>query len=263
MRVYGRITLFGEYYMHLGIYGLSVKSNLYLEPTYDVTPLCNLNYSKGKDTTLKELCYTKKLSTVQYTITGNLPLGYGLAGSTCLSYLHIMMSGNKYQSKNLINILSEVDSRVHGFTSSGLDAYAVVKQSSGMYSNRAWIKTDTSKLKNFLLITLQKQIEHPLSKILRTVQASSDLKILNVELGKYWIKNNTLDMDMFKKYCNCLNDLGIYTCDAKRIIALFLEKGICAKCIGGLYNKAIVVFAHRNEVNAILNDSEILYNLYE
>jgi len=236
MKIYGRITVYGEFLMHNDLQGLIMPSNLYLETTSEKNPTSY--YNKQLDSILPLI--RKRGITPPNTLKGNLPLGYGLAGSTLLGCLHLSHIRNSKWKKSFIN---EIDRKIHGFIPSGLDYESCKHQEWGLFCNVLGWKSILSPIEiDYTIIIFPKEGKLALSTVQKRVLSMKTTfneiqQNLNDKINKY----NNLDLELLTNYSKVLLSLGIYSEVANKFISTVMDKGYIAKTIGGLYDKAVIV----------------------
>ncbi len=233
MRYYGRITIFGEYLLHENLAQCFVlKSKKFLE----CTELEDINYPNKynikKDGILKYL----KENCLNYsnTISGNLMLGYGFASSTILCFLHLKNNSSE-------NLIKSIDKQINGFTPSNLDFVSITKQQNGLFSNTSWTNINLSNF-YYSIIIIPKERKRKLSEIQQKIKISELLQAdISNKLAQELLQTNELNYQLFLKYCKVLFDCKIYSSLAMKITSYLLSLDIATKCIGGLYDKAILI----------------------
>ncbi|MDR1202065.1 MAG: hypothetical protein LBL58_10630 [Tannerellaceae bacterium] len=244
MRIYGRITIYGEYLMHSNECGLIMPSNLYLETTE------KKDYKSGYNKKLDRVLVLLKEKGIipKHTLRGNLPLGYGLAGSTVLGFLHLSHFFNNTSKRNIIN---EIDTKIHGFTPSGLDFESCIHQQWGLFCSKfGWESQQTPSI-DYSLIIFPKEQKMKLSKIQeRVLSAKNLLAPIQKELNRIVKTHNVINLDLLMEYSQILSSIGVYSEVVNNFIYQSLENGFITKSIGGLYDKAvIIIFDNSNREN--------------
>jgi len=243
MKIYGRITIYGEYLMHDNEQGLIMPSNLYLETTD------NKDYKSEYNKELDKVLISLKDKGIipSHTLKGNLPLGYGLAGSTILGFLHLSHIENIIIKKNIIN---EIDTKMHGFTPSGLDFESCVHQQWGLFCSKYGWKSQAPSLIDYSIIIFPKEQKMPLNKIQERVLSERRLLVpIQKELNEIVKRHNIVNLELLMEYAKILSSIGVYSEVANEFVDNVLKQGYIAKGIGGLYDKAVIVIHNRNKEN--------------
>jgi|GEM_PF-5813607 len=231
MRLNGRITIYGEYLMHQDELGLIESSRLYLTNETDNDDEVHFSYNPEFDKTLAFLNELK----IQITnaIKGNLPLGYGFSSSTILSFLHLGDTDN-------IEFVNNIDHKIHGFKPSGLDATYCFRNKGGLYGMGKWLDCKYPE-QNWDCILLPKEKNMNLADVQKGIQKRKNnfLKLIT-QMNKS-INRNEFPLNSLFDYSVELQSSNVYSENASRVIDYILNKGIVAKCIGGLYDKAIIL----------------------
>ena len=233
MRYYGRITIYGEYLLHKNLAQCFVlKSKMFLESNV----LENIDYSNKydikKDGVLKHL----KENNFNYSnnILGNLILGYGFASSTILCFLHLKNNSSK-------NLIKSIDKQINHFTPSDLDFTSIIKQQNGLFSNTSWTNINLSNF-YYNVIIIPKERKRSLSEIQQKIKVTEFLQAdISNKLTKELIQTDRFNYQLFLEYCKILLDCKVYSLLAMEITSYLLSLNIATKCIGGLYDKAILI----------------------
>ena len=243
MKIHGRIIIYGEYLMRENEQGLIIPSNLYLETT-DKKDYKSI-YNKELDKVLEILKNKGIIS--PHTIIGNLPLGYGFAGSTVLSLLHLSHLENTTTKKAIIN---EIDAEMHGFMPSGIDFESCFRQQWGLFCNKfGWQSLKPFSI-NYSLIIFPKEGKMPLNIIQKRMLSAKNLLVpIQKELNKIVIRDNIINLELLMRYSQVLSSIGIYSEVANNFINNLLQNGFIAKCTGGLYDKAVIVIYESNNID--------------
>lgn len=171
-------------------------------------------------------------------IRGDLPLGFGLASSTMLAFLHTSRS---LSLANATQIVHECDREIHGFEPSGVDAAAIFSQGSGFYSTGGWERIQAPPLRCSLAFLPPERLRS-LSEV---ENAMSGVAIVLTQLANAMSRGiertGALDYGLFLDYSRVLFDASVYSSASREFVAKLLDAGIAAKAIGGLYDKAILV----------------------
>lgn len=248
MKRFGRLTIYGEYLMHNITCGFIAKSCQYLATSEHFKSPIHNQYDPEKDEVNKYLSH--KGYQTQKKFRGDLPLGYGLGGSSILTGLHLNGQENH---RTIEKIIYEVDHAIHGFVPSGVDTYSYFKQCDGFYGMGKWHNTSL-RICDYLLVTFPKSHELPLEEIRQRVLAEalvlsklSNLLTANIK------KSAKLDYALFFEYCNVLSSLDVYSEEVQHFIVEMLNYGIPTKGIGGLYQKAVMLFPRNESDKQIFN----------
>ena len=235
MKIHGRIIVYGEYLMRDNEQGLIMPSNLYLETTDKKD--YQSEYNKELDKVLVSL--KNKGIVPPHTLKGNLPLGYGLAGSTVLSLLHLSHLDNITTKKLIIN---EIDAEMHGFIPSGIDCESCVRQQWGLFCNGlGWESLQPPSI-DYSLIIFPKEGKTPLNKIQERILSMKNLLApIQKELNKIIKSHNIINLELLMEYSQILSSIGVYSEIVNNFIQNLLNNGFIAKGTGGLYDKAVIV----------------------
>lgn len=233
----GRITIYGEFLMHDDAFGLIEKTKLFLSNEKSMNNK-HPYYKTENDKTFK---YIKKQKLpINYNIKGNLPLGYGFASSSILSFLHLSNTDN-------VELVNHIDSKIHGFKPSGLDSSYCKRNQGGLFAKGKWLNCNYPK-QEWDCILLPKESNIKLLEVQkRILRNKNKLLCLTEEMNKS-IKENKFPKSHLFDYATELFSANVYSQQASRIIEYLLGKNIIAKCIGGLYDKAIIL--NVNEVSS-------------
>lgn len=249
MKLHGRITVFGEYLLKDNLsYSLCLKSNLFLSNEDKDSKFIHSVYDSTKDKTIPLL---KSLGVINFSkIYGNLPLCYGLSSSTILSMLHL----NTTKSQKIIAL---VDKEMNGFSPSELDYTSILKQSNGIFGFGKWQPLTNFEISYSLLI-IPKEGKRNLIEVQQKISKSQDYQIdLTKKMYNILSMRNELEYDLIYKYCKLLLSCQIYSGAATEIATDLIAKGISCKCIGGLYDKALLVI-HSDSSAKVICDKYIL-----
>lgn len=243
MRIYGRITIYGEYLMHGETPGLIMPSDLFLDTVSSGGIISH--YSKEKDDVL--LLIIKMGITPDHTLYGNLPLGYGMAGSTTLSLLHLNGIEDKELKQKFVN---EIDNTIHGFTPSGLDFESCIHQEWGLFCNASGWQSICPIPIAYSLFKFPKENSLALSEVQKRVLSVKDkLEPFQNGLNSAIKERGALDLKMLMNYSSILLEAEVYSRISSQFISTLLKRGIIAKGVGGLYDKVIMVVHSEDDVN--------------
>jgi hypothetical protein len=236
MKLHGRITIYGEYLMRASTCGLVIPSQLHLATSEHINNLVHEKYDHSNDEVARYLerrCFATKSK-----LYGNLPFGFGLASSTVLAFLHLHPTKSISES---IPIVNECDHNIHGFKPSGVDTASISRQAPGLFSIRGWEDIHVTSFP-YTLVFLPAERERTLAEIKRRMnEGAASLTRIADDLTNQTISTGRLDYTLFLKYTRTLFIHSVYSKVATSFIATFLNSGIAAKAIGGLYDKAILI----------------------
>ncbi len=235
MRFYGRITLCGEYLMHGNNSGCIFKSKLFLQDGF--LKLNENNYRRELDSTI-QLLQNDKFS-LEKNLYGTLPLGYGYAGSTILSCLKL---ADIDDIRKNWEVISRVDTTLHGFSPSGLDYHWILNQEQGFYSkNHGWKRINFT-LPDYMIVIFPKEKKANLESIQKKmILAKNFLLPINDDILTYISKHGSIPHSELYEYACKLSSAGVYSTLVEKVIDKLLSEGITAKGIGGLYDKAVLI----------------------
>ena len=235
MKLHGRITVFGEYLQKDNLsYCACIKSKLFLSNYEDDSAIQHPTYHQSKDGSLKLLISTSGINNLNtLPIYGNLPLGYGMSSSTILSVLHLGSANNK-------ELIVEIDKSTHGFSPSYLDYTSITMQQNGIFGFGKW-KPLLDFYPVYSVIILPKEQKFDLSAAKQKIDAFLDSQIkLSNNLYEKLLSTREIEFNIFYDYCKLLFLCGAYSEVATEIAGDMLGKGVSIKCIGGLYDKAVL-----------------------
>ena len=236
MKMRGHISVFGEYLMHEKHTGLVIPSSMVLGTFEEKDLPVHESYDPNRDLIRK--CLQRRGFKTESMIRGDLPLGYGLASSTVLAFLHMGPNAAVLESLPVVNSCDEM---VHGFPPSGMDSWACLYQVPGLYSAEGWRDVDLSPIPYTLLLFPPAPLVH-LEKIRALVKSQSTrLGSLSDAMSGEVAESGMLNLNKLLEYSGVLLKLGVYSPQVEAFVAAMLKKGIVAKGIGGLYNKAVLV----------------------
>ena len=236
MILHGRITVYGEYLMKTSTRGLIVPSACYLATDDYADKPRHAHYDPARDSVARML---EKFGVQPLThVRGDLPFGYGLASSSALALLHLSRTRSRAQALSLVH---DIDRAVHGFEPSGVDATAIFQQRSGFYSANGWEDVALRPLR-VTLEFLPRERKRTLAEIeQRMREPTPALTRLAERMTARVASSGELDYDVLLDYCRVLLAADVYSQRARSRIAGLLDRGIAAKTIGGLYDKAVLV----------------------
>lgn len=235
MKIYGRLTIYGEYLMHSDSYGLIEKSNLYLATNEHSGTHFHPHYDVTKDLVAKIIA--EQRINIHPGVKGNLPLGYGLASSSVFSFLYLY----PLYGERVYEMIRNIDKSIHGFQPSGLDVSFCYRQKSGLYKNDKWIDVSLAKLA-YSLVIFPKENKMVLSDVRRKIlDKRHRLSKLADDISYSVIRNNHIPYEFLQIYSNELVNCGIYSAQVVKFIENLSSKNIVAKGIGGLYDKAVLI----------------------
>lgn len=233
MKLYGRITVFGEYLLKENLsYCYCIKSKLFLSNSSADSGFVHPSYDQDKDGTVP---FLKNAGVLHFgNIYGNLPIGYGLSSSTILSLLHL----NSSQRQDLIK---SIDKAMCGFSPSELDYISITMQENGVLGFGKWYPIIDFQ-PSYSLLIVPKERKRILTEINTDLKKSQKRQIeLTKELFKILSSTGKLDFNLLFEYCKLLLSCDVYSKSARNIANDLIKKGIICKSIGGLYDKAILI----------------------
>ena len=255
MRIYGRVTIYGEYLMHGNIPGLIMPSNLFMQ----TSPLSDIDsiYYSHLDSVLKII---KQEGLAQgEMLNGNLPLGYGLAGSTTLSFLHLNKIENLQLKRELID---KIDKKIHGFIPSGLDFESCIHQKWGLFCSHSGWRSIRPLSIDYFLVIFPKEQKMKLNDIQEKILMSrNNLESIQKSLNLIIDNNNLIDLDLLMEYSKILLKTQVYSDSVNEFISYSIKNNWIAKGIGGLYDKAVLVIPYRNNKGSRLDIENIANSL--
>jgi hypothetical protein len=237
VRLFGRISIYGEYLTGV-VPGLIAISDLYL----GTAEHANMSECQGYDPKRDKVAALLRARgfATQSKLAGNLPLGYGLAGSTVLAFLHLH---DQVPVEAAVQIATECDEIIHGFPPSGVDAMACLRQRGGFYHKRQWADTDLPRFE-YTLALFPKLTFRPLAEIQATIGSNGRLLWpLADQLTNRVVSAGELDYEVLLEYCRVLLNLRVYSPVACEVVRACLNQRIVAKGIGGLHEKALLVIS--------------------
>lgn len=239
MRLWGRITVFGEYLMHEHHEGFIIPSRLCLT---DEPSLCGEDfncYDPERDASLMGLL-EMGLTIQAQQIYGDLPCGYGFASSSLLSRLHLSYADTRVGDPQAA--LDQVDNLIHGFTPSGVDSGFALRQRTGFFYDKSWRDALISSLPSYAVL-IPKEREYSLSHVrAKVLKGAKTLIQLAAAIQLQIAREEPFPYTLLFDYATALWDLRVYSEAAQDFIESALNKGFAAKGIGGLYDKAILLF---------------------
>ncbi len=235
MKIYGRLTIYGEYLMHGETYGLIEKSNLCLatQEHNEVQPHPQYNIDRDVVARLIEGLGIKIIPGVK----GNLPLGYGFASSSIFSFLYLY----PLYGERAYEMINNMDKSIHGFQPSGLDASFCYRQKKGLYRNGEWQDVTLAR-KSYSLLTFPKEGKVPLSEVSKRIARNRhNLKLIANSMTNSIVLDKCLPYEYLYKYSVELVNCNVYSGHVAEFVNFFLSQNIVAKGIGGLYDKAVLL----------------------
>lgn len=233
MKLHGRITVFGEYLLRENLsYCYCIKSKLFLSNSDTDSNFVHPTYEQGRDETIPLLRDAGVFNLGN--IYGNLPFGYGLSSSTILSLLHM-------NSAHRRDLVVSIDKAMCGFSPSELDYTTITKQENGVLGFGKWQPINDFH-PTYSLITIPKDKKRKLPEVIKNLSTTLEKQIeITKNLFLELATKNVLNYDLLFEYSNHLLSCDVYSEKAKEIVTALLQKNIVAKCVGGLYDKAILV----------------------
>lgn len=236
MKRRGSFLVYGEYLMHQGTSGLISCAEPFLATQEHTSSPLHDTYDQKQDSVA---AFVRNAGhTPQGQFRGNLPLGHGLGGSTILAFLHLW---GQVANEELHQLILASDEISHGFPSSGVDYNACFRQNSGLYASGIW--QDVRVLgQKYVLAFLERERERTLSTVRKDILANDwELRRLAEQLSIHVRTRQVLVQHLLFRYCEVLCRLGVYARNAQKLAENMLSQGIPAKCVGGLYDKAVLI----------------------
>lgn len=234
--VSGRLTVFGEHLVPDLAICLSIRVPYYLSPQHEATVPAHPQYRADLDGVagaLEALGFR-----LVRGIRGTLPLGYGLAASTVLTRVYAALHG----LEPLDEVMTAVDSAVHGFRPSGLDLVAILRQRTGLYGAGGW-RDAISPVGTFALLFPPLERRRTLQEVRAIVRRHPKrLVLLCGHLASVFASCGQLDVAALMDYAVLLAGMDVYSRAGAIIVRHFLSSGVPTKCIGGLYDKAVLAY---------------------
>ncbi len=232
----GRITVYGEYLMKTRTRGLIIPSDLYLATSDHVDKPIHEDYDHSMDSVAGLL--KRRNFVTECQIRGDLPFGFGLASSTTLAFLH---TSRTLSIAHAITVVRDCDHEIHGFEPSGVDAAAISSQAPGFFSTSGWEGIQLCPIRCTLAF-LPAERARALAEVEGCIMGSAaTLSRIADALTNNVLATGVLDYGLLLDYSRALLSTPVYSKVAKSFIAEMLARGIVAKAIGGLYDKAILV----------------------
>ncbi len=235
MRIHGRISIYGEYLMHGSVHGLAVPTESYLTSDPDDLAEPHPYYSAQLDTVASnlQLCGLP----IAKHISGTLPLGKGLGSSAVLARVHLGMAG----TAAFRAAVRHSEDILHGFSSSGFDAECVLQQTAGLFNAGQWRRVDVLPF-DLWLVDIKKEKSKTLPEIQATI-CSDSRRLIRIakHLNSHVLRSGSIDFDALYDYSQRLASLHVYSTVCSDLVSMLLAKGLIAKCVGGLYDKLLLV----------------------
>lgn len=236
MLVYGRITLFGEYLMHSMTEGYVMPTKYALATPDEYLLPVHAGYQSALDRVRMHLA-DAGLPTCT-GVRGSLPLGHGFASSTALTVLHLGARSQEYSE----DIVHRVDEAIHGFTPSGVDYWSITAGSTGYFGPAGWRGDPDSCRPAVSALLVPEPARADLADTRdRVTRAADRLVPIARHLCAALRSRNVLDYRALLDYAICLRRLGVYLPRGTAIIDDVLNRGLAAKGVGGLTNKAVII----------------------
>ena len=236
MRLFGRITVYGEYLMHDQTSGLVTASNLYMATSEDPEAPVHVEYDFRKDEVAAHL--QRHGRPFHKVLRGNLPLGYGFASSTIISFLNLQ---RRLPSRQLERAVLGIDMAIHGFRPSGADFEFCLKQKTGLYGPNGWTDVGVRRPHHSVVLWPQRG-EMVLPEVRCAVlERGQELTQLAQALNAGVLNCDKLDYPLLLEYARVLRECHVYAPDVDEFVAEMLGRGIVAKATGGLYDKAVLL----------------------
>lgn len=252
----GRIIVCGEYLMHQHHVGIVLPIGVKLGSSSDRRlPICR-GYRKTKDRVRREI--EKRLGCSLKSPRGNLPLGYGLAGSAALSSLY---SADGQGSLNEVDKM-KIGQLIHGFRPSGVDERFMKMQSAGIFGAGRWEPLNWRNKEKILLIFPPQEGNRNLADVFRQVKRRGELVKLARTMCRDARYSGYVDKDHLMEYCKRLFAMQIYSRAAQKLVGELVKRGVAAKCTGGLYDTAIIAwigrkYARKDNVDELLGQCRL------
>lgn len=254
MRLHGRFTLYGEYLMHSTTWGYVAPTRMYLESSADSAGSWVLDADR----------VARRISDMglhtQAVISGDLPFGRGFASSTVLALLHI---GRQLDADRAEAVTNMLDWMTHGFEPSGVDAKAIRAQAPGLFRLETWRSAPELDVNGVFVKTPKGEARRP-NMIRQVIERSSQRLTLLADRLTDSVEDGRLDLAAFSDYCELLAGIGVYSARQQDLVRRFLDAGLPAKGIGGLYDRAVVVIGDEARIEQVLGnvpDAEVIGRL--
>lgn len=171
-------------------------------------------------------------------VRGTLPLGHGFASSTALTILHL--GGQHRECAEAI--ANRMDQGIHGFTPSGVDYWSITAGHSGYFGPAGWRSIANSYRLNASALLVPENSYPDLAETCNKINGAADGLI---PIARYLCATlrarHVLDYRALFDYAIYLRQIGAYLPRAEAIIDHVLSRGLVAKGVGGLTNKAVVI----------------------
>jgi hypothetical protein len=230
------VTVFGEHLITAFRTGLVLRhENSFLSTAARAN--ANIRYHPASDS-VAQLLKTLKVGACSEAIRGTLRLGWGFAGSSVLATTHL------HGAKTLLSreLMMHSEEMTHGFRSSGFDVDAVRRQRHGRLIGGVWEDISSFPFR-YSLFGFEKERRMSYGVIKQRILGNIDafeksLSTLNRCFDHSW-------PNFYKaliQYCELLIESRVYSPVVTNLLSLLVAEGVAAKGIGGLYDKAIIVF---------------------
>lgn len=242
MRLRGRISVFGEAFGSLlECATFSVPTRQELCSDNDALAWDGLNrYDPQLDGVGRQLADLGLVQRPLRTIAGDLPIQFGLASSTVLGFLHL----GDLNSEEAFRAIAASDGQANGFVPSGADHAAVSAQEPGVFGLGTWTPCEYQLPGgSHLLLPDPEGHTSKLAAALAMRGRSDTLSPLIRRLAGNLLAGDPLDEDAMHEYCRILLALGVYSRKQQQVIADLLGRGIIAKGVGAMCDRAILVMA--------------------
>jgi hypothetical protein len=234
--VHGRITLFGEYLMHSMTEGYVMPSDLALATADEYAFRLHAEYQPALDRVRLQL--DRDGFPTCTVVRGNLPLGHGFASSTALTILHL----GAQRREGAEAIAHRVDQEIHGFTPSGVDYWSITAGHSGYFGPAGWRSIASSYRLAASALLVPENSYADLAETRNKINLAADGLI---PIARYLCATlkarHVIDYRALLDYAIYLRRIGAYFPRAEAIIDHVFSRGLVAKGIGGLTNKAVVI----------------------
>lgn len=233
----GRLTVYGEYLMKTRTRGLIVPTELCLATADEIDQPVHPDYDPARDRVAQWL-RRQHIAPEQALVRGDLPFGFGLASSTALTFVHTARGRTRAEAAALSR---GCDREIHGFEPSGMDAAAISHQADGFFSTQGWEPVQRPALR-YTLVFLPAERRHSLADVETRIGASAEaLSRIADALTSGLVRHAVLDYALLLDYALALAATGVYSSGAQSFVTPLLARGVVAKAIGGLYDKAILI----------------------
>jgi hypothetical protein len=242
MRLCGRITVFGE-----GFGGLMERATCSV-PTRQVLVsgddaarwVGESSYDATLDGVGPALVERRFVDGPEQPIRGDLPIEYGLASSTVIGLLHV----GGVEAPRAVEAIAASDGAANGFKPSGGDFAAIAAQGPGIFGLGVWTPVDyILPSGSHLLLPVKERMFDRLTPTLAMRGQRKQLGPLITSLADGLVQGRQPNEKLLLRYARCLLEAGVYSDGQARVIDGLLARGIVAKGVGSMYDRAILVMA--------------------